>query len=185
MILFFKIVAFLVLTLIVLRLFFIQYFTKKIVEDYLKGESPFIPVKPEFLEQIVETMEIDEKDTVYDLGCGDARMLVSCQNAHPEAKYIGIEKNFVPYFWVKLRLLYLGKSAKIKIIHQDFFKADLSDATAIFLYLIPKQIVRLEEKFERELKPGTKVLAFKYPLQKKEPEKVSGLEGDKIYFYKF
>jgi tRNA G46 methylase TrmB len=185
MVFFLEIIFFVFVALVVARFLFIRHFTKKAVEDYLRGESPFIPAKPGDLKQIAKALKIERDSIVYDLGAGDARVLISCSEIQPGAKYVGIEKNFLPYFWAKTRLLLLGRSEKIKILKKDIFGTDISDATHVFIYLIPKQIEKLLPKFEKELKPGTRVLSLKFELPTKVQKEIIKLGKENLFIYEY
>lgn len=54
---------------------------------------------------------------------------------------------------------------------RNILSVNVSDADCIFLYLIPHMMKKLEEKFEKELKPGTKIVSYAFSLPHKTPVK--------------
>ena len=106
--------------------------------------------------------KITEKDFIYDLGSGDGQALITA--ARLGANGVGIEID--PFrFWASKILIRLnGVSNNIEIRRKNFFDIDLSDATVVFAYLIPKTLARLKPKFLKELKPGTRVVTFVYKI---------------------
>ncbi len=164
---------------------FIFSFTRGLVATFLKGEAPFVPTPSSRLPEIVEALDVAERDILYDLGCGDARILVACCLARPGAKYVGYEKDAIPYLWTKFRLWRLGLSEKIKIHRKDFCGENLSEATRIFTYLGPKQMRDLEGKLGKEMKPGARLVSLKFELPNTPPsESFKSMKND-LYVYKY
>jgi hypothetical protein len=170
---------------------FLYLFTRGLVRDFFKGDAPFIPSKPELLPEIVSALGLSENSTLYDLGCGDARILTAGCRKQPQARYVGYEKNMLPYLWAKMRVRKMRLSENIRICRKDFFAADLSGATHVFTYLLKKQMIRLEPKLQKELKAGTILASLSFPLQSKKPEKIvsiwgkAGQKEKKLYVYVF
>jgi len=121
-----------------------------------RAKVPFVPVPDSILKDIHEALEIKDDSVVYDLGCGDGRVLFYSAKRVPKAKYIGIENVLFPLILAHVRSWFYRKSVgtKIEIINQDFFKRDLGDATHIFLYLFPNVMYDLLQKLDQYLKPG-------------------------------
>lgn len=162
---------------------FIYSFTGGLVKTFLRGEAPFVPTKSAHLPKIAECMRLDERSTLCDLGCGDARVLVACYNVQPDAKFIGFERDILPFAWSKFRLWAMGLSKKIKIIKKDFFKGDLSSATHIFLYLGPNQMRKLAPILEREIKKGKKIASLQFEIPDRAAEKIVNLGKEDLYIY--
>ena len=162
---------------------FIYFFTHQLVANFFKGEAPFIPSKEKYLPEIAGAMELSEDSVVCDLGCGDARVLIACCKMQPEAKYIGFDKNITPYLWARLRVSILGLSKKIKIYKSDFFEADLSATTHIFLYLVPRQIERLKPVIEKEIINGKRIVSLKFSIPGFAPREVLPLGNEKLFIY--
>lgn len=154
------------------------------------SNPPFIPAPYAVLPQIYKALDIKDGSAVYDLGCGDCRIIVQCYTRNPRAKYVGVEKNFLPHALSRIRLRNFMKNGNIKLIRQNFFDTDLSGADRIYIYLLPNVIEAISEKFKKELRPGTRVVSLDFQL-KKEPAQVIDLQrpfnvlGQKIYIYEF
>jgi len=164
---------------------FLAFFTREIIKDWMRGEAPFIPAKPEQLAGIAKAVDLQENSVLYDLGSGDARVLVACHKLQPKARCIGYEKNFLPYHWSKFRLRMMGLVKNVRIHKKDFLAADLAGATHIFLYLIPRQLEKLEAKLARELKKGTKVFSLRFGLENRIPHETIPLGKENLYIYEF
>lgn len=80
------------------------------------------------------------------------------------ARGVGIEIDPLRFFLAKLLVRYAGVSDKVKIIKGNFFDQNLSSATLVFVYLVPKALQRLLPKLLKELKPGTKIISYRYEM---------------------
>jgi len=151
------------------------------------GGAPFVPITKKVLNDVFKLAEINNGSVFYDLGCGDGRVLAFGARLNPDTKFIGIEKNFVPFLMSRFKN---RNNMNVKIECGDMFKRDLSDATHIYVYLFPEIMQKLLLKFKKELKPGTVVVASDFNFDDIEPYKTvktgftDGLGGT-LYLYKF
>jgi len=106
--------------------------------------------------------KITDKDIIYDLGSGDGQALITAAKLGATGTGIEIDplRVWVSKLWIRLD----GLSNSLTITRKNFFDVDLSDATVIFAYLIPKTLARLKPKFLKELKPGTRIVTFVYKI---------------------
>jgi len=105
--------------------------------------------------------KISKKDTIYDLGCGDGTALVIAAKEFG-AKGVGIEIDPLRFIISIVAIRVAGVQKKIIIKKKNFFDENLSQATIIFAYLVPKALERLRPKFLKELKKGTLLVSFRY-----------------------
>lgn len=158
-----------------------------------RAKVPFVPVPNSILKDIYQLMKVQENSVVYDLGCGDGRVLFYISRFVPKARYIGIENVTFPLILAHLRAWWHRRvtGTQIEILNQDFFKQDLSNATHIFTYLYPNVMDDLLPKLEKELKPGTKLVSVTFKFTLKQPSQEFDLERSKyklarkIYIYEF
>lgn len=113
---------------------------------------------------ICRLAKITKKDVVYDLGCGDAEVLVTAAKEHG-AKGIGIEIDPLRVFIARFRVWKNGLQKKITIKKKNLFDEDISKASVVIVYLVPKTLERLrKEKFMKQLKKGTRIVSFRYKI---------------------
>ncbi|MEK9176014.1 MAG: SAM-dependent methyltransferase [Patescibacteria group bacterium] len=116
---------------------------------------------------------LSNKDIVYELGSGEATALMVAAKEFG-AKGVGIEIDPIRAFISSMVLRSNGLSNKITIKRNNFFDEDISEATVVFIYLVPKTLNRLIPKFKKELKKGTPIISYKYemnlPLRKFDKE---------------
>ncbi|MFA6604077.1 MAG: methyltransferase domain-containing protein [Patescibacteria group bacterium] len=143
-----------------------------LVTSALAGLSaaPWIPTRKKERDALVGLLSLQPGDTVYDLGCGDGGVLFDLAARFPEAKFIGFEISLLPYALAQLRRLFAGRrGANVRILLRDLYGQDLSDATVIFIFLMPKVYDRLKKKFAAELQPEAMVITEVWPFEGIEP----------------
>ena len=155
------------------------------------ASAPFVPIPEEVLPEIVKLLQIKEDDTVYDLGCGDGRVLAACYKFEPRANYIGIEINLFAWALAKKRFWFLGNPKNVKILRKNFFHENFSAANRIFTYLFPGPMENLLPKLQKELRLGTRLVSCDFSLKQKEPAEIIDLRRPKnslahrLYVYEF
>lgn len=158
-----------------------------------KNKAPFVTSSKAVLKDIEKALDIKDDSLVYDLGCGDGRILFYLSLYHPKAKYFGVENSIFPFLLSKIGAYYNQKkiNSQVEILRADFFKQDLSEATHIFTYLYPNVMDELLFKFDKELKPGTRLVSLSFQFTNKRPIEEIDLKrskyklGRKLYVYQF
>ncbi len=112
---------------------------------------------------------ISKDDIVYDLGCGDGTFIITAAKEFG-AKSVGIEIEPSRFLISKIRIFLNNLSSKVTVKRKSFFDEDISKATVVVMYLIPKTLDLLLPKFKKELKKGTRIVSYKYPLRIKNHE---------------
>lgn len=133
-------------------------------------DAPYIPTPQEVVDRMLELAGVTEDDVVYDLGCGDGRIVVTAAKRFG-CRALGFDKN--PAL-VEESL----ENAKInqvedlvQISEQDIFTLDLSGADVVTLYLLPRLNERLIPQLEK-LKPGSRIVSHQFDMKGVRPEKL-------------
>lgn len=123
---------------------------------------------------VVETMldlaQVVKGDVVYDLGCGDGRIVVAA--AKRGASGIGIEIDPRLVEWAQANVLAERVGDNVQIRNQDLFLTDLSPASVIALYILPAMNERLRPILFRDLKVGSRVVANGFEVPGWKPDRV-------------
>ncbi len=121
---------------------------------------PFIPTPMRIIKDLIQIANISKDDVVIDLGSGDGRMLIhaACQGAIAK----GWEINPLLVLWTRLAVHRYRVGKRVKVHLQNYHKADLSDATIVFIYNFAPHVPKLEQKLRKELRPGTIVISYKF-----------------------
>jgi hypothetical protein len=123
--------------------------------------------------------------TIYEFGSGWGSLLIDLGRHYPNHPVLGYETSTIPYWFTKLRLL-LTMTPNVRLLKQDFFYSDISQAGLIVCYLYPGAMRRLKIKFENELESGAWVISHTFALPGWKPVaiyEVDDLHRTKIYLY--
>lgn len=129
-------------------------------------DSPWAPwwrTSQKTAQAMCRLAKINKNDVVYDLGSGDGTTLIVAAKEFG-ARGVGIEIDPLRAFVSTLMIRIIRVSDKMVIKRKNFFEEDLSEASVVFVYLVPKTLEKLRRKFLKELKPGTRLVSFKYEI---------------------
>ncbi len=151
--------------LLYILLIFVIVFLLLLLSMIWPPDSPWAPwwrTNSKTAKAICMLAKINKKDTVYDLGCGDGEVLL--QAARLGARGVGIEIDPLRALVAKLKVLKNNFQNKIYIKRKNFFDVDISKASVVIVYLVPKALDKLLPKFKKELKKGTRIVSFRYEV---------------------
>ena len=120
--------------------------------------APFVATPMDLVEKMLELAKVTSSDVVYDLGSGDGRIVMYAAEKYG-AKAVGVEldKDLASESQKEVRRRKLEDRAKI--IQGDLFETDLTPATVVAVYLLQAANRRLSPIMEKDLRPGTRVVA--------------------------
>lgn len=170
------------LIILVILFFIIVFLSEQLFYIIFYGYAPFISTKSQIIEKILNEINLQPGDKVYELGCGRAGFLRAVCDKFPEIEAIGVENAPWPYFLASIQVAMSNK--KIKIIKKDLFKINLNNADLIYCYLNVEMMEKLKEKFNKECKSGATIISYQFPLHGLNPIKKIQFKKDNIYFYK-
>jgi len=125
--------------------------------------APYVGTPMAVVEKMLELAQVDENDFVYDLGCGDGRIVITAAKKYG-ARGIGIDIDPERIKESKEGADTAGVKDLVKFHVGDAVKLDVSEATVVTLYLLPESNAILRPKFEKELKAGTRVVTHNYRI---------------------
>lgn len=148
-----------------------------------KSAAIWVPAGRGDAERAMVFAGVSAGDVVYDLGCGDGRMVEAA--AARGARAIGYEISLLPFVLAQLRRLRSPYKERMSIRYHSFWSADLSDATHIYAYLMPKIYPKLLTRLRDTCRPGTILLTYVWGIDGKEALAVDSVEGcPKIWKYR-
>jgi ubiquinone/menaquinone biosynthesis C-methylase UbiE len=146
-------------------------------------DVPYVPTREQVVEEMLRMADVKPSDVVYDLGCGDGRIVVMAA-AKFGARGVGVDIDPKRIEEARANAAKAGVSDRAEFRLGDLFKADIGAATVVTLYLLPEINVRLKPKLLRELKPGTRVVSHDFTMGDDwRPERALKLQNDTIYFW--
>lgn len=151
----------------------------------LNPTTRWLPTQDYIARKMLQMAGTGAGDVVYDLGCGDARILIMAVKEFGVARAIGYEIREELCQLSQRNIAHEKLQHKISIIKGDLFEADLSDASVIALYLSNEVIEFLRPKLEREAKLGTRVVSRGFSINgwRTTQEEHLPVPDIKIYLY--
>jgi len=141
----------------------------------------YVPSPQEIVDEMLKFANVTKDDVVFDLGCGDGRIVISA--AKLGARAIGVDINPERIKESNENAEAAGVTDRVKFINQDLFEADISSATVVTLYLLPARLAKLRPKLWKELKVGTRIVAHDFDLDDWKPDQTMELEGHRLFFW--
>ena len=136
----------------------------------------FVPTPQEVVDKMLELAQVKKTDLVYDLGCGDGRIVVTAAKKYGcRAVGFDIDPERIEESLENVKKNQVEKLVKIQ--EQDIFKLDLSPANVITLYLLPDLNVKLIPQLEK-LKPGSRIVSHDFRMRGVKPDKTVEVTTD-------
>lgn len=149
--------------------------------------APYVPTPMPVVDKMLEMADLDEDDILYDIGCGDGRIVINAAKKYG-SRGVGIDIDPQRIKESKENAKAAGVKKLVKFIKKDALKVDISKATVVTLYLLPESNELLRPILEERLKSGTLVLSHNYSIpgwEDKELDFTTVLdeEGQEHYVY--
>jgi predicted RNA methylase len=117
--------------------------------------------------------QVGPDDVVYDLGCGDGRVIITAARRFG-ARAVGIEIDPFRYLWCQMFISILGLRRRVSVIFGDFFRQDLSNADVVTCYLLQDTNQKLVLKLQKEMRPGARVVSNTFTFVGLDPVREFG-----------
>lgn len=132
--------------------------------DHPDSLAPYVPSPVNIVREMLQLAGVGPNDIVYDLGCGDGRILFVSVEEFNARKAVGYELNQGMVEGLEKMILEKGLIGKIVAHQQNFMEVDLSEATLVTMYLTTSGNAKLKPKLEKELKPGSRAVSHDFPV---------------------
>jgi SAM-dependent methyltransferase len=145
-------------------------------------EVPYLPTTQVAVEAMLKLAGVTDKDVVYDLGCGDGRIVVTAAKLYG-AHGVGIDIDPQRIREANENAKKAGVERLVRFEENDLFKANIREASVVTLFLLSSVNARLRPKLLAELRPGTRVVSNTFDMGDWKPEKEFTVDtGDDGYF---
>ena len=142
----------------------------------------YVATPPDVVDAILRVAKVGPTDVVYDLGCGDGRIVITAAKQYG-ARGVGIDIDPQRIKEATTNAQQAGVSDKVRFVEADLFEANISDATVVALYLIPSLNLKLRPKLMRDLKPGTRVVSHAFGIGDWKPEQELNVNGRRVFLW--
>ncbi len=134
--------------------------------------APFVPTPEPVVSRMLEMADVGPDDVVYDIGCGDGRVVIAAARDYG-ARGVGIDIDAKFIEECRVNAEREGVSRLTRFIRMDAMKARYTEATVITAYLLPESLEDLRPLFERDLRPGARVVSHNYRIAGWEDKLIS------------
>jgi SAM-dependent methyltransferase len=129
----------------------------------------FLASATDVVERMLGLVGVRAGDVVYDLGCGDGRIVIAAARKHG-ARGVCVEIDTSLIAASQRNAEAAGVRDRIEFRRADMFETDLGTATVVALYLSPSLNERLRPKILREVRPGTRIVSHNFPMGDWRPD---------------
>ena len=162
------------------------FFLAAVAAGAMAGERLTVPTPQAAVERMVELAEIRPGEKVYDLGCGDGRIVVTAAQRHG-VKAVGVDIDPEQVAKSRENAKRAGVENLVTIVEGDIYKTDFRDADVVFVYLQPDLLRGLIPQL-RQMKPGARIVTFDFCIDGAKPALVErGAFGERQHctIYKY
>src|ERR1700681_3827461 len=153
-------------------------------------DVPYLPTTEEAVVAMLKLADVKSTDVVYDLGCGDGRIVVAAAKNFG-ARGVGIDIDPVRIAEAKANAKKAAVENLVQFEENDLFQADIHEASVVTLFLLSSVNLKLRPKLQQELKPGTRIVYNTFDMGDWKPKKemtVPGVPDEsylsrKLYFW--
>jgi ribosomal protein L11 methylase PrmA len=135
----------------------------------------FVATDLEVVHAMLDAAKVGPGDVVYDLGCGDGRIVVTAASRYG-ARGVGVDLDPERIREARDNAARAGVTDRVTFLEQDLFSTDVTAATVVALYLSPDINLRLRPKLLRELRPGSRIVSHQFDMGDWRPERTLEVE---------
>jgi len=157
--------------------------------DVPHSVAPFVPSPVNVVRRMLNLAGVGVDDIVYDLGCGDGRILFMAVEEFEAERAVGYDINPSMVEPLREKIENSGLEDRIEVVNANFFEVDLSLASVVTMYLTTSGNSKLRPKLEEELGDGARVVSHDFPVHNWATDKSSKpphytIGSHKIYLYR-
>ena len=148
----------------------IQLTASQAVQNRPTSQVPHVPTPADVVDRMLALANVSSSDVVYDLGCGDGRIVVAAAKKYG-ARAVGFDIDPDRIRESEANAKAAGVEHLVSFKQQDILTVDLSPASVVTLYLLSEWNLRLRPALTSQLKPGSRIVSHAFTMGDWEPEK--------------
>jgi SAM-dependent methyltransferase len=148
----------------------------------VKKDVPYVPTPQPVVDRMLEMADVKKGDKVYDLGCGDGRIVVTAAKKFG-ATGVGVDIDPQRIQESNENAKSAGVTDKVKFEIKDLFTMDFHDADVLAMYLLPTVNMKLRPKILADMKPGSRVVSHSFDMDDWKPDAEDEVDSSTIYFW--
>ena len=142
----------------------------------------FVPTPSATVERMLATAKVSKNDVLYDLGCGDGRIVIEAAKRYG-VRAVGIDIDPQRIAEANANAKAAGVSHLVQFRNADLFESNISEATVVTLYLLPSLNQKLRPKLLKDLKKGTRIVSHDFDMGDWKPVTTSNVDGRTVYMW--
>jgi SAM-dependent methyltransferase len=144
----------------------------------------YLPTPREAVTTMLKAANVGAGDVVYDLGSGDGRILIAAVKDFGATRGVGVDIDPAMIREANDNADRAKVMDRVRFLNQDLFDTDLHEATVVTLYLLPWLNRKLIPKLKAELKPGARIVAYRFDMGDWKPDQTLIVNGQSIYVWR-
>ena len=142
---------------------------------------PYVSTPRDIVDRMLSMAEVGRDDVVYDLGCGDGRIVISAARRYG-ARGVGIDLDPDRIREAHANARAAGVQERVRFRQADLFRTDFSPATVVMLYLLFEVNLQLMPQLWRQLRVGARVVSHDFHMGAQwPPERIVRLRDKTLY----
>jgi ribosomal protein L11 methylase PrmA len=138
-------------------------------------DVPYDPTPHHIVAEMLKLGRVGQNDVVYDLGCGDGRVVIAAASLGARGVCVDIDPQRIRESRANAERA--GVAGRIRFLNQDLFQTEIGEATVVTLFLWQSVNEKLRPKLWRELKPGTRVVSYIHSMSDWRPQEAVNVES--------
>jgi SAM-dependent methyltransferase len=140
--------------------------------------APYVPTPLDVVHRMLELAKVTKDDVVYDLGCGDGRIVIEAAQRYG-SRGVGIDYDPERIAEANAAAQRRGVQDLVTFRQEDAMTADVSEATVVTLYLLTSSNRKLRPMLTRQLRPGARIVSHAFRMGDWEPEETQSFEDQR------
>jgi SAM-dependent methyltransferase len=145
-------------------------------------DVPYAATPYEIADEMVRLADVKSDDVVYDLGCGDGRLVIAAVRK-AGCRGVGIDIDPERIKESRQNAIIAGLQDRVRFVEQNFFESDVREATVMLIYLFPDVNIKLRAKFLNEMKPGSRLVSHAFDMGDWKPDNMASIRTQRVYLW--
>jgi len=140
--------------------------------------APYVPTPQDVVDRMLELAGVKSNDVVYDLGCGDGRIVITAAQRFG-ARGVGIDFDPERIAEANVNAERAGVQDLVTFVEQDAMQTDVSEATVVTLYLLTSSNMKLRPILTKQLRPGSRIVSHAFGMGDWEPDETDQFDDER------
>jgi SAM-dependent methyltransferase len=152
-------------------------------QEAVHKDVPYVPTPHEVVDTMLKLGNVGKGDILFDLGCGDGRIVVTAAKNFGIARGTGIDIDPERIKEANENAKQAGVTNRVRFIEKNLFEADVHEATVVTLYLLPDINLKVRPILLKQLKVGTRIVSHQFDMGDWAPDKKVEVDWRTVYLW--